>query len=167
MSNQDQIHELNGSKTSGHKPNYDLLEPLFLKRIAQRMSLGASHYGRNNWKKGAETKEYTLDRLNHAFEHLVSAIAKINNDLPIGDDDLAACVVNCMFAMYHQEWVKGYDSLTAKNQESLTPGIIATHTPIRNLENFYETPPTGTPEEVGNRLFGAAQELIDFAKTKR
>lgn len=105
----EEIHMINGSKTSGHKPNYDLLTPSFLKRAAQRMTDGL-HYGRDNWKKGAETKEYTLDRLNHAFEHLIKATAKIANDEPIGDDDLAAVVVNCMFAMYYQEWARGYDT---------------------------------------------------------
>lgn len=104
------IHTINGSKTSGHKPPYELITQTLLRRTAERLRLGAVKHGRWNWKKGAETKEYALDRLSHAFEHVTSAMAKIENDEPVGDDDLAAVVVNCMFAMYYQEWTKGYDS---------------------------------------------------------
>lgn len=91
-----------GASTSGNAPPYECLTLTFLRRCALRMKLGM-HYGKHNWKKGIEDKQFILDRLNHAMEHLVLAMAKIDSDSPVGDNDLAAVSVNCMFAMEYQE----------------------------------------------------------------
>lgn len=91
-----------GAKSSGNIPPYECLTIEFLRRAAERMRLGF-HYGKHNWKKGAKDKQFILDRLNHAMEHLVKAAHEIDNDTPMTDDDLAAVVVNCMFAMEYQK----------------------------------------------------------------
>lgn len=97
-----QIQEfLSGAKSSGHKPPYECLTPTLLRRAALRMQLGM-HYGKHNWKKGVRDKNFILDRLNHAMEHLMNAMQQIDNATEMGDDDLAAVVVNCMFAMEYQ-----------------------------------------------------------------
>lgn len=90
-----------GAISSGNKLPYECLTPTFLKRSAARMELGL-HYGKHNWKKGAKDKDFILDRLNHAFEHLIKAMYEIDNNIQYTDDDLAAVVVNCMFAMEYQ-----------------------------------------------------------------
>ena len=95
-------HYESGAFTSGDVPPYECLTLNFLRRCAFRMKLGM-HYGKHNWKKGADDKQFILDRLNHAMEHLVKAMNQIDNDKPIDDDDLAAVSVNCMFAMEYQE----------------------------------------------------------------
>jgi len=95
-------HFTSGASSSGHKPPYECLTIIFLKRAALRMQKGL-HYGKHNWKKGAKDKQFILDRLNHAIEHLVKAANEIDNDIVYNDDDLAAVVVNCMFAMEYQE----------------------------------------------------------------
>lgn len=91
-----------GAKSSDNKPPYECLTIEMLSRAAKRMELGM-HYGKHNWKKGCQDKAFILDRLNHAFEHLIKAQAQIDNDAPITDDDLAAVIVNCMFAMEYQK----------------------------------------------------------------
>lgn len=90
-----------GAKTSGNLPPYECLTLTFLRRAALRMQLGL-HYGKHNWKKGSKDKEYILERLRHAQEHLVKAMEQIDLSTPMQDDDLAAVVVNCMFAMEYQ-----------------------------------------------------------------
>lgn len=91
-----------GATSSGNVPPYECLTRSFQLRCAERMRLGM-HYGKHNWKKGAQDKNFILDRLNHAFEHLLKAMEAIDQDKIPGDDDLAAVCVNCMFAMEYQE----------------------------------------------------------------
>lgn len=95
-----------GASSSGYKLPYETLTPIFLKRAAARMALGLPHYGKHNWKKGVSDKNFILDRLNHAFEHLIKVMYEIDNGITMTDDDLAAVVVNCMFAMEYQETFK-------------------------------------------------------------
>jgi len=90
-----------GASSSGNKPPYECLTPTLLRRAAERMRAGL-HYGKHNWKKGINDKQFILDRLNHAIEHLIKAQQEIDNDIEMSDDDLAAVVVNCMFAMEYQ-----------------------------------------------------------------
>lgn len=99
---EEEIHHFkSGASSSGNKPPYECLTLTLLTRAAKRMEKGM-HYGKHNWKKGAIDKAFILDRLNHALEHLVKAQQEIDNDTPMTDDDLAAVVVNCMFAMEFQ-----------------------------------------------------------------
>lgn len=94
-------HFESGASTSGDLPPYETLTLEFLRRCAFRMKLGM-HYGKHNWKKGAKDKEFILNRLSHAVEHLYKAMAQIDNNTISDDDDLAAVCVNCMFAMEYQ-----------------------------------------------------------------
>ncbi len=97
-------HFTSGAGSSGHKPPYECLTRDLLRRAALRMQKGM-HYGKHNWKKGATDKAFILDRLNHAIEHLKKAQEEIDMDIPYNDDDLAAVVVNCMFAMEYQSYM--------------------------------------------------------------
>lgn len=92
-----------GAASSGMKPRYDLIPPFALKRIAERFSLGAAKYGDNNWMKGVNDREFILDRLNHAVEHLYNVINGIHHPVDSNDDDLAAVILNCIFAMAYEE----------------------------------------------------------------
>lgn len=94
-----------GASSSGNLPPYECLTEIFLRRSAERMKLGM-HYGKHNWKKGARDKDFILDRLNHAFEHLIKAMSDIDSDVVGKDDNLSAVVVNCMFAMEYEESLK-------------------------------------------------------------
>ena len=98
-----------GAKSSGNVPPYECLTETLLKRAALRMQLGM-HYGKHNWKKGIRDKSFILDRLNHAVEHLMKALHEIDYDEKMGDDDLAAVVVNCMFAMEYQNHLQDIPS---------------------------------------------------------
>lgn len=98
----EEIHTFtSGASSSNHKPPYECLTITLLRRSAMRMQKGM-HYGKHNWKKGIADKQFILDRLNHAIEHLIKAQSEIDNDTEMTDDDLAAVVVNCMFAMEYQ-----------------------------------------------------------------
>lgn len=110
-SNSDTFDYESGASSSGSYPPYECLTLTFLRRCALRMQLGL-HYGKHNWKKGAEDKKFILERLSHAVEHLHKAMEQIDNDRTPIDDDLSAVAVNCMFAMEYQELFK----LTARRQ---------------------------------------------------
>ncbi len=92
-----------GAKTSGSLPFYECLTQEFIDRCAQRMTLGANKYGKYNWKKGVHDKGYILERLRHAQKHLMNLMRDIENGAIDPDDDAAACCVNIMMAMEHQE----------------------------------------------------------------
>lgn len=112
-------HYTSGASTSGNKPPYECLTFEFLRRAAERMRKGL-HYGKHNWKKGAADKAFILDRLNHAIEHLKKAQEEIDNDIHMNDDDLAAVVVNCMFAMeYQKNFQQGYKRADRPGYEEL------------------------------------------------
>jgi len=101
-----------GASSSGRKPRYDLIPTWALQRIAARFQMGAEKYGENNWQKGASDKEFTLDRLNHAIEHLLLVRDQIHDDVLFAsherftagsvDDDLAAVILNTIFVMSFQ-----------------------------------------------------------------
>lgn len=117
-------HFQSGASSSGNVPPYECLTPTLLRRAAIRMQKGMDSYGKHNWKKGAKDKQFILDRLNHAIEHLVKAAHEIDDDdNEMQDDDLAAVVVNCMFAMEYQNAI-----IARQNQENQNPmaGIYAT-----------------------------------------
>lgn len=100
-----------GAASSGSKPPYECLTPALFRRSAGRMAKGF-HYGKHNWKQGITDKGFIVDRLNHAIEHLIKAQQEIENDQVYSDDDLAAVVVNCMFAMEYQAWFDGEKKIT-------------------------------------------------------
>ena len=92
-----------GAMSSGQKPRYDLIPLWALQRIAARFQLGAEKYGVNNWQKGAADKDFILDRINHAIEHLMILKDRIHtNGLSSDDDDAAAVVLNAIFVMCYE-----------------------------------------------------------------
>lgn len=109
-----------GASSSGNVPPYECLTETFLRRSAERMRLGM-HYGKHNWKKGIKDKQFILDRLNHAFEHLVKAQSAIDSDIIAEDDNLAAVVVNCMFAMEYELCIQVMQSAKNVNPENIHP----------------------------------------------
>lgn len=109
-----------GAKSSGNLPPYECLTLIFLRRCAERMKSGM-HYGKHNWERGTEEKEFILDRLRHAQEHLIKAMRQIDRDEPMQDDDLSAVAVNCMFAMEYQTNVTFIHHIT-KLDEDISKG---------------------------------------------
>lgn len=111
-------HEFkSGATSSGKLPPYDLIPETFLTRTAERFELGAVKYGRFNYRKGLQDKEFIMDRLNHAFLHLKRAMDLIENNVPYTDDDLGGVAVNIAMAMEYQLW----NSLTPQPQSSINP----------------------------------------------
>lgn len=82
---------------------YDILDPLFLRVMAQIAHYGAKKYGENNWKlshlKGNKSP------INHIYEHLASYILREPYDHhEIGTAQaihLVAIAFNAMMEFYH------------------------------------------------------------------
>lgn len=95
-----------GAMSSGQKPRYDLIPARPMVRIARRFGEGAAKYGENNWRKGLADREFLLDRLNHAQEHLLKLMADVSQEGDVrstaADDDAAAIILNIMFIMEAQ-----------------------------------------------------------------
>lgn len=95
-----------GAMSSGQKPRYDLIPDWALVRIADRFKLGADKYGVDNWQKGLGDRDFIIDRLNHAIEHIYRVIRLMRGPhvvvWEVTDDDLAAVVLNAIFAMGYQ-----------------------------------------------------------------
>ena len=92
-----------GAKSSGNKPSYHLIPLTMFRRTALRFDLGIAHgYEANNWRKGLTDKDFILDRLNHALEHLKLAMKAIENDEIETDDNLGAVTCNVSMAMEYQ-----------------------------------------------------------------
>lgn len=51
------------------KLRFDLIDPNFLARVAERMRLGAEHYGEFNWTKGIPSQRYMASLLRHVFAY--------------------------------------------------------------------------------------------------
>jgi hypothetical protein len=92
-----------GATSSEYKLPFDLINLHVLRRFAARLKLGAEKHGRFNYVKGLRDKEFIIDRLNHAFEHLKLAIDGIENGEIYTDDDLGAVLVNVQMAMEYQQ----------------------------------------------------------------
>lgn len=88
--------------SSGNHPPYHLIPLSLFIRTARRFEKGLKKYPRHNWKKGLKDKEYILDRLNHALEHLILAMESIENSEIELDDNLGAVTCNVSMAMEYQ-----------------------------------------------------------------
>ena len=76
------------------KGRYDLISPLFLKRMARVLEEGAKNHGANNWKKGlpySRTIDSVLRHTNQFREGLID------------EDHLAHAAVNIMFLLHFEE----------------------------------------------------------------
>lgn len=56
--------------TQEGKTRYDLIDPTFLKRVADVMTEGAEHYGEFNWTKGIPSQRYAASLLRHVYAYL-------------------------------------------------------------------------------------------------
>jgi hypothetical protein len=82
------MHEFtSGAKSSERAPRYDLLEPEFLRRTAERMALGAATHGERNYLRGRRDPEFVRDRVNHLVAHVLKFAAGHTDD----DHFSAAC----------------------------------------------------------------------------
>lgn len=76
------------------KGRYDLISPLFLKRLAKVLEAGAENHGDNNWKGGIQYSRLIDSALRH--------ISQYNEGLK-DEDHLAQATCNLMFLIHFEE----------------------------------------------------------------
>ena len=102
--NDEKITHSSGATTSGDYPPFHYLPLSLLRRTARQMGLGAERHSPYNYEKGLDDKDYILERLGHAFEHLQKAMDYISRGEYIAKEDhLAGVVCNVAFAMEYQK----------------------------------------------------------------
>lgn len=79
--------------TQDGKPRYDLIDPEFLRRVAEVMRKGAEHYGEFNWTKGIPSQRYMASLLRHVFAYYAGDDS---------EDHLAAAAFNLMGIMRNE-----------------------------------------------------------------
>jgi hypothetical protein len=79
------------------KGRFDLLPPVFLRRLARHVENGAVKYGDRNWEKGQPLGSY----LDSMMRHVVNMMA-----LDVDEDHAAAVAWNAMAFMSTVEWIK-------------------------------------------------------------
>lgn len=52
------------------KGRYDLISPIFMKRLAQHMENGAVKYGDRNWEKGIPLQRYLDSAIRHMYKYI-------------------------------------------------------------------------------------------------
>lgn len=80
---------------SDDKPAYGLIDTYFLRRLADRLQLGAKKYDANNWKKGQPLSVFYDSALRHLYYW-----AEGRQD---GEDHLAAAAFNIMGLIYGEK----------------------------------------------------------------
>jgi hypothetical protein len=113
--------------TRDGKGRFDLISPVFLKRLAKHCENGATKYGDRNWEKGQPLSRY-----------LDSASRHINNFLE-GDrseDHLAAVAWNIMGIIHTQEMIaRGH---LPKELDDLPPSYLPVGIPPETQKIFDE-----------------------------
>lgn len=84
-----------GARSSEHQPRFDLIPANGLRRLARRFELGAVKHGEDNWRKGLGDRDWLLERINHAHNHLHRLAASIKGPIFDVTDDDAAAVAWC------------------------------------------------------------------------
>lgn len=80
------------------KTMFSLLEPDFLKEMADILTVGASKYSKDNWKKCKyKDKHLYVDAMMRHFESYRSG-QQLDDET--GKHELAHCACNLMFLMY-------------------------------------------------------------------
>jgi Domain of unknown function (DUF5664) len=110
------------------KPRYDLIHPLFLKRLAFLLSRGAEKYGENNWRKGQETDRTVASMLRHIYAYIEAAELGEEGDK---EDHLAAIAFNVMSLMVVEDGIR----------EGRYPQALQT---IEARQPFFQAPPSET-----------------------
>ena len=83
--------------TQAGKPNYNLIDKDFLRRMAEHLEKGAIKYGRDNWKR-ANSQEELLRFQDSALRHMMQWL-----EGNVEEDHMAAVAFNLAAA----EYVKG------------------------------------------------------------
>ena len=90
------IEYSSGYKRSDGVPAFDLLEPEFLKEMAEVMAEGERKFGAYNWQKATpEEQRFTV---RHLFGHLISWLMGDRSE-----KHLAKIAVNAMFIWWHSK----------------------------------------------------------------
>lgn len=79
------------------KGRFDLIPPIFLRRLAKHVENGAVKYGDRNWELGQPLSSY----LDSGMRHTVNLMA-----LDVDEDHAAAVAWNAMAFMCTAEWIK-------------------------------------------------------------
>jgi hypothetical protein len=79
------------------KGRFDLIPPIFLRRLARHVENGAVKYGDKNWELGQPLSSY----LDSGMRHTVNLLA-----LDVDEDHAAAVAWNAMAFMCTAEWIK-------------------------------------------------------------
>jgi hypothetical protein len=82
---------------SAGKGRYDLISPLFLKRLAKHFENGAKKYGDRNWEKGIIFSSY----IDSAIRHLNNYLEGMRDE-----DHLAAAVWNISCLIHMEEMLE-------------------------------------------------------------
>jgi|SRR5918911_2515278 hypothetical protein len=94
----------NGATRSEQKPRYDLIPLVALKRLAERLTMGAGVHGEDNYKRGGDA--FWRDTVNHGLEHYLKWV-----DGDRSEDHLAAVMCNIAMMM----WKEAVDKPTLQN----------------------------------------------------
>jgi hypothetical protein len=76
------------------KGRYDLISPLFLKKLAQVLEKGAENHGDNNWKGGIKYSRLIDSTLRHVSQY---------NEGMRDEEHLTQAVCNLMFLIHFEE----------------------------------------------------------------
>jgi hypothetical protein len=79
------------------KGRYDLISPVFMRRLAVHTEGGAAKYGERNWEKGIPNSRY----FDSAVRHLINYQAGFRDE-----DHLAAAAWNIMCIIHNEEQIK-------------------------------------------------------------
>ena len=128
------------AKRSPVKARFDLLDPDFLREMAEVMGYGAEKYGPENWKlpqPGAKSG------VNHAMCHIVEYVAGRPDDMTGNvETNLVKVAVNAMFEWYHYRRtheITGLQEVTAWEKENhldTESAPNATSDMVRNFSLF-------------------------------
>ena len=80
--------------TQEGKGRYDLVSPIFMRRLVEHLENGAVKYGDRNWEKGQPLSRYFDSTLRHIFTFLGGSR---------DEDHLAAAAWNIMAAIHTEE----------------------------------------------------------------
>jgi hypothetical protein len=96
------------AKSSKANLRYDLVPPIFVKRVARRFTEGAALYGDYNYREGMASAAFVKERINHLLNHLQEFLISGPDTV---DDNLAAVAWGIAMLMEFEETRPGRDSI--------------------------------------------------------
>lgn len=82
--------------TGDEKGAYELISPVFMKRLAVHLERGAKKYSARNWEQGMPMGRTMQSLIRHAFQYLEG-----RRD----EDHLGAIACNIMFLIHYEEMI--------------------------------------------------------------